>query len=112
VTGEGRELKDLDQKALDLLQFVEDSVNEAIEDVSSRPALLMEATCALRVLKATLRRNEPDSQRLSMLRLTEALDCDFAVLAENNADPVPKLREALKGVLSARMMFDREQCET
>jgi len=68
-------MNELDSFAVRMLNFVEDSVNEALEDQSSRRALLSEADCALRVLEKTLRRE--DHTKLAQLLLLDTFNVSF-----------------------------------
>jgi hypothetical protein len=94
-------MNDLNTHALRLLQFVEDSVNEATEDAASRKRLLVEADCALTVLGATLRRKAPEKHALAAL----FIDYDLPRIGEDNPDPTEKLGDALEVILRARAVF-------
>jgi hypothetical protein len=97
-------IPDLDAYGLRLLKFVEDSVNEAIEDASSRAALLSEANCALRVLKRTLHREAPT--KFGQFALIEGSEWDLEqVFKDNPLDFSEKLREALGRILEARQII-------
>lgn|SRR5262245_27829131 len=91
-------MTDLNSFGLRLLQFVEDSVTEALQNPPSRNALLVEADCALTVLGATLRREDPAKHAGAALFIDRDL-----IDAGKKGDL--ELEVALEGVLGARQIF-------
>jgi hypothetical protein len=87
--------------ALQLIQFVEDNVNEAITDSSYRRTLLAEADGALSVLIRTVRRSAPEVYPF----VSFYLDCDLLKIALDNPQPAAKLSDALHRILKARRTF-------
>jgi hypothetical protein len=99
-------MNNMDSFALRMLKFIEDSVNEALRDQSSRKGLLIEADCALRVLQKTLLRE--DQKKNAQLMMLGVFDWNFERIAsENPPDPSAKLQEALENVLKARIVFNQ-----
>jgi hypothetical protein len=97
-------MDDLNPYALRLLKFVEDSVEEALNDQSSQQALLREADDAVRVLQRTLKRE--DQLRLAQLMLLGVFDDALEIIAnECPDDPSAKLKAALQRKLTARALF-------
>ena len=100
-------MDDFDRHALALLKFVEDSVHEAIEDPTSRQALLTEANCGLRVLRKTLSR-DPDHEstfaKWSLLENRAGWDLE-KIGNDHAADPKEPLLCALSEILFTRYFF-------
>jgi hypothetical protein len=97
-------LKDLNVCALRLLKFVDESVNEAIADQTSRRALLIEADCAVRVLKRMLLREAPKLH--AKLAIMDVFRPSFEHIASGQpADLSEQLKRALQIVLEARQCF-------
>ena len=92
---------DVNRFALQLLQFVEDNVREAVLDKSYRRALLAEADGALAVLVRTLRRRAPELYPF----VSFSLDFDLLQISLDNPEPTAKLLGALNEILKARKVF-------
>ena len=92
---------DINDFALQLLQFVEDNVKEAIDNKSYRRALLAEADGALVVLVRTLRRNAPELCPFASF----FIDCDLLQISLDNPEPTAKLLDVLSEILKARKVF-------
>ena len=97
-------MDDLNVCVLRLLKFVEDSVNEALSDPSSRQALFSEADDAIRILGRTLEREDKTklAQLMLLVFLTETLE---GVASRNYLNPVENVKEALQVKMRARKLF-------
>jgi hypothetical protein len=97
-------VNNLHDYALRLLKFVEDSVNEAINDPNSRDALLSEADGAMRILQRTLIRE--DATKHAQLMLLSVFDKSLEdVVKEYPQAVAEKLTEALDAKMRARAVF-------
>jgi hypothetical protein len=98
-------MDDLKVCVLRLLKFVEDSVNEALKDLSSRPGLLSEADEAIRQLERIVARE--DSVLLTKLRLLGVFDQTLEDSANSNPlNPSEQIKEALQVKMGARILFN------
>lgn len=97
---------DLNTHAMCLLNFVEDSVAEALEDNPSREALLVEADGALGALQRLLKRSRAEWLTLFML-----LDLDNVsfqcISARRPADLVEAMRSGLEGIAALRKIIEQ-----
>ena len=86
--------------AMQLLEFVEDSVKQAIFDEPSRQTLLIEADCAMVVLDRMVKRRAPELYPF----VSFFTDYNLPQLAQEPS-PTPKLVDALNEILKARKVF-------
>ena len=91
-------MTDVNAFSLELLQFVEDSVREAVLDPHSRAALLGEAECALIVLDRMLRRKAPEVHPFARF----FIDHDLPQIGRERPG---ELLDALNGIMKARKVF-------
>jgi hypothetical protein len=97
-------VKELDSFALRLLQFAEDSVNEALDDPTYLMLLLSEADDAFRILKSVLRREDPTKH--TQLIILGVFDPTLEEVASRHPlDIAIKLRDALREKMVARRVF-------
>ena len=90
--------------AMRLLNFVEDSVNEAIKDPTSRDALLSEADGAIRILQRTLMRE--DATKHAQLMLLGVFDQSLEDVVREHPQAIgKKLTEAPNTKMRAKAVF-------
>ena len=97
-------MTDLDMHARKLLDFIEQSVTEALADPASRQGLLSEADGAFRVLKRLLLREE-DHTKLAKVMLVSGIDFELARHGTDTPEANATLRAELTEILKARMVF-------
>jgi hypothetical protein len=98
--GDGGDMINVNTFAMQLLEFVESTVKQAIFDEQSRQALLLEANCAIIVLDGMVRRRAPE------LYPFVSFFTDYNLLElGRESSPTAKLMEALNEILKARKVF-------